>query len=271
MTTAENLPAPAPAAPAGSLAVGNGTGGALAHVLAGLPELAKGLLAAIAQCKPVPKGARNDFHKYAYAEADAIIEEGRAALLAGGCALLPVSASLNGSEREGPDRFELVRVFVLIHSSGQAVPLQVTWPVVPDRGRPLDKATAAADTLSLAYLLRDLLLMNRVDPADDVSARQDQPTAAVGAAADRPASGDRHRILLRRCHLTLARRGRTWAKALGFVGLTPPDSWEEPPAGPDGVAAALAMESWVNADACAAILQALTPKPKPAAAAAPFN
>jgi hypothetical protein len=265
MPTAENLPAPA--SDRGPALI---PGGALAHVLAGLPELAKGLLAAIAQCKPVPKGARNDFHKYAYAEADAIIEEGRAALLAGGCALLPVSASLNGSEREGPDRFELVRVFVLIHSSGQAVPLQVTWPVVPDRGRPLDKATAAADTLSLAYLLRDLLLMNRVDPADDVAGRQDRPAAAQGAT-DRPPAADRHRILLRRCHLALARRGRTWAKALSFVGLMPPDSWEEPPAGPDGVAAALAMESWVNADACAAILQALTPKPRPAAAAAPFN
>lgn len=192
-------------------------GSALAHILGGLPELAKGLLAAIAHCKPVPKDARNTHHGYGYAAADAIIEEGRAALLAGNCVLLPVSASLNGSERDGPDRFELVRVFVLMHSSGQSAPLQVTWPVVPGNGRPLDKATAAADTLSLAYLYRDLLAMNRVDPADDVAGREDlqpkmkpkpQPKpAAPPKPAPLPADGAELEQRLREFDRSMSQRG----------------------------------------------------------------
>jgi len=51
----------------------------------------------------------------------------------------------------------------------------ICWPVVPDRGRPPDKALASALTTSLAYLLRDLLLMPRVDPADDLAGREDRP------------------------------------------------------------------------------------------------
>lgn len=136
--------------------------------------LAKALAAAVKACHSVQKDSQNSFHRYAYASADAIIAEAREALASAELALLPVEATLDGTERDGPDRFELRRTFLLVHSSGESAPLHVRWPVVPDKGRPLDKATAAADTLSLSYLLRDLLLMPRVDPADDVSARDDR-------------------------------------------------------------------------------------------------
>jgi hypothetical protein len=46
--------------------------------------------------------------------------------------------------------------------------------VVPERGRPLDKAFAVALTTSLSYLLRDLLQMPRGDEAD-MNARNDLP------------------------------------------------------------------------------------------------
>lgn len=154
--------------------------GALALLSGGRAETAKALVAAINACHPVQKEGRVSYGKtnYGYATADAIIEEGRKALSSAGLALIPVEASLNGSEREGPDRFELVRTFALIHSgSGEVTPLRVCWPVVPDTGRPLDKATAIADTLSLSYLLRDLLLMNRVDPSDDMNTRDDRQPA----------------------------------------------------------------------------------------------
>jgi len=149
----------------------------------GRPELAKALSAAQKACRPAEKDSYNEFHKYHYASAEAIITEAKAALAAGGLALVPLEQTLLGSARDGGDRFELERKFLLLHPSGECLPLVSHWPVVPDKGRPLDKATASAATASLAYLLRDLLLMPRVAPEDDLPARQDRPRAEKGAAA----------------------------------------------------------------------------------------
>lgn len=149
--------------------------GTLSLLDGGRAETAKALVAAVNACHAVEKSDRNEFHKYNYASADTIIAEGRRALASAGLALIPVKSELNGFQREGPDRFELIRTFALIHSSGEVTPLQVCWPVTPEKGRPLDKAAAIADTLSLSYLLRDLLLMNRVDPSDDLNTHDDRP------------------------------------------------------------------------------------------------
>lgn len=190
--TTEMIEAPARALPNGLTSPAPGRmpqAGALSPLLAALlsgslGELAKGLSAAIKACRQVEHDRRNQHHGYDYASAEAVIMEGRLALEAGGLALLPIEAALEGSEREGPDRFELRRTLLLVHSSGQCSPLRVTWPVVPGAGRPLDKATAAADTESLAYLLRDLLLMPRVAPGTQVNERDDrqQPQPAKAAA-----------------------------------------------------------------------------------------
>lgn len=147
----------------------------LANLLPQLPELANALVKAQAACGPVEHDAYNAHHKYDYTSAEAVIGEGKRALGAAGLALLPLRQSVNGWERPGKaeERFELERHFVLMHVSGQMAPIVVYWPVVPQTGRPLDKATAAAATLSLSYFLRDLLLMPRVDPDDDVSGRDD--------------------------------------------------------------------------------------------------
>jgi hypothetical protein len=116
---------------------------------------------------------------YQYTSSEAIIEVAKQALGDNGLAILPLEETLNGHEREGPDRFELVCKFVLLHISGEAQPLLRHWPVCPQNGRPLDKATATASTLCLAYLLRDLLLIPRVNPEDEVAARQDAPSQAA--------------------------------------------------------------------------------------------
>ena len=56
------------------------------------------------------------------------------------------------------------------------------FPIIEDKGRPLDKALAGALTTSLAYYLRDLLLIpkqdeNQVDKRDDT---RHIPQAVVG-------------------------------------------------------------------------------------------
>jgi hypothetical protein len=71
---------------------------------------------------------------------------------------------------------------MLLHTSGERMEITIAWPVVPDRGRPLDKAVASAATTSLSYLLRDLLLMPRVDEADDIAGRDDTHVPAPAKA-----------------------------------------------------------------------------------------
>jgi hypothetical protein len=150
------------------------------------PNLALALSEAQGRCEPAPKDAFNGFHRYHYASAESIIGTAKAALASSGLALVPLDQTLNGFAKEGQDRFELVRKFVLLHSSGEWVPISCAWPVVPEKGRPLDKATAVAATLSLSYLLRDLLLMPRVEESDDAAAREDRPAQP----AARPAPAD---------------------------------------------------------------------------------
>ncbi len=143
--------------------------------LAGKRELATALVAAIRACESVPHDDEVSFGKvhYKYTSSEAIFRESRKALAANGLAVIPIEQSVNGSERTGPDRFELISKRLLMHSSGESILCTSAWPIIPESGRPLDKATAAADTLSLAYFLRDLLQLPRVDPADEVARRND--------------------------------------------------------------------------------------------------
>jgi hypothetical protein len=164
-------------------------------------ELAKALALAQAKVKAVPHDSRNEFHKYAYTSAEAIIREGKDALTAAGLALVSQGQSLATIE----GHVELSRQFLLMHtSSGESLTITTAWPVVPDKGRPLDKATASAATTSLAYLLRDLLLMPRVDPADDLAGREDRPQrmavptrarALANRSEDRSEPADREKTI----------------------------------------------------------------------------
>ena len=153
---------------------------------ASYPNLAKALAAAQRACKAAPLDGHNDFHKYAYSTAESIIETARAALAGSGLAVLWYRTSIDGHDRQGPDRFEFHRWGILMHESGESIPLEMVWPIVPDKGRPLDKAAASADTTSLAYFLRNLLNMPRADRQDDLAGRQDQPPKEAPARPDQP-------------------------------------------------------------------------------------
>lgn len=149
--------------------------GTLAFQLQARPKLAEALVKAIKACQAVHCDGEVEFGKtkYSYATSEAILTVARKALAEAGLALVPLEQSVNGHEREGPDRFELMRRFLLLHSSGEALAITGAWPIIPQQGRALDKATAAADTLSLRYLLRDLLLIPAVDADEEVAARDD--------------------------------------------------------------------------------------------------
>lgn len=134
-------------------------------------NLAASLSTARDRCKPAEKDARNAYHNYTYASAEEIITVANAAMDKTGLALI----SVNDEMKQAPSGFVLDRTWILCHSSGEQVSLRTQgWPVIPDKGRPLDKALAAALTTSLAYRLRDLLQIPRVSPDDDIAGRDDR-------------------------------------------------------------------------------------------------
>lgn len=106
-------------------------------------ELARALLAAQAIIKAIPHDSRNEYHKYRYTSSEAIISECKAALAGNGLSLLPTGET---HQVLGEGQVLLVRSFTLLHTSGEERQLTTSWPVVPDKGRPLDKATASAAT-----------------------------------------------------------------------------------------------------------------------------
>jgi hypothetical protein len=130
-----------------------------------ITQLARALAKAQQRCKAAARDREHAHLHYRYASAEAIVTEARAALAETGLSLLPVEQSVLGNAQEG---WQLRRRFLLLHESGEALPLAGQWPIVPDGAkRPLDKAAAIAVTLSLSYLLRDLLLMPRGTGEDE--------------------------------------------------------------------------------------------------------
>lgn len=188
-----------------------------------MKNLYDALLRAQQSIDEVEKDKTNSFHKYKYVSAEAMIRACRAALAAQGLVLIaaetnfsPVSAhdavklvehESKSSPRREPDGSEvpgalesktsqltamandfvavLNREYHLAHCpSGECVVFHQAWPVVPEKGRPTDKANAAADTASLGYFLRDLLLVPRVDEATDLDheSRDEAPRPAAKPA-----------------------------------------------------------------------------------------
>lgn len=147
---------------------------------AAVPKLSAALAAARDRCRGARKDRTNAYHDYAYSSADAVLAAAHAALDGSGLALVPVRQALTVAGAGGAALYALDRVFVLSHASGEWCRLDLDgWPVVPDKGRPMDKAFAIALTTSLAYMVTQLLQMNR-----------DAEDPAVAAYFDRVAAAD---------------------------------------------------------------------------------
>lgn len=142
---------------------------------AACPKLSEALAAARDRCKAATKDSENAFHHYKYASADEVISTACEALRGSGLALIPVGEELTIVQAGARTFYALNRSLVLSHSSGEFTPLEVRgWPVIEERGRPLDKAYAVALTTSLAYKLRDLLQMPRGEQFGEMDQRDDR-------------------------------------------------------------------------------------------------
>lgn len=151
--------------------------------------IAAALVAAQRNAQGVAKNARNKHHSYNYASSDAVIAAGREYLTSAGLSLTRTYSFLVASpdaktviEREAEDARFIglsMSAFVLRHENGESIVFpEMPYPVLTTKGRPADKALGAALTTSLAYFLRDLLLLDKAD--EDVDSRSDG--ASVGAA-----------------------------------------------------------------------------------------
>jgi hypothetical protein len=158
--------------------------GAIAPTLTGCPKLTDALAQARDRCKSASKDGENKHHQYRYASADEVVATASEALAGSGLALIFTKQEMSVMGQGQLAYYALHRVVFLSHASGEFAPLEIKgWPVIPDRGRPLDKAFAIALTSSLAYLLRDLLQMPRGTDSD-VSAQDDRLTSPAPAPND---------------------------------------------------------------------------------------
>jgi hypothetical protein len=135
--------------------------------------------------RAVEQDSKNKAFDYRYASAEAIISETRGPLNTAGLSISPAPSTVpgerawdlvplpvplemetvNSSGKRAMHRVVafLYRNLLLAHVNGERRVLSVVWPVIPESGRPWDKAIASALTASLAYVLRDLLLLPRVE------------------------------------------------------------------------------------------------------------
>jgi hypothetical protein len=145
------------------------------------------LIAAQAAAQAVAKEGRNDWHGYNYATAESVFAEAKMVLAAQGLGLQCVKREIGppiGRDNDGVAA-TITKQWKVIHASGEEIVYpEWKWPVVPERGRPFDKAIAAAETVCRHYFTLDLLQISRteggVDMDDPARDRQNAEQARNG-------------------------------------------------------------------------------------------
>jgi hypothetical protein len=139
----------------------------------GTVGLVDGLLVAQGAIDGVAKDAKNTFHRYSYTSAEGMISACRAALQIGGV------VARRTAWRVTDDGLYVVSTVSVAHAwTLEEAIAEIVWPVVVEKGRPIDKAVASALTTSLGYWLRDVLLL----PREDGDGSMDQRNDASGTA-----------------------------------------------------------------------------------------
>ena len=134
--------------------------------------LATALAAAQASADRIDKDSRNDFARYAYTSAEALLSMWTKIGEAHGLSLYPAALNIEGGV--------LRTCWILEQAESEGTrEIRMDWPIVEAKGKPMDKAVASARTSSLGYLIRDLLIAPRVHPTDDM----DHPRWSTGDKA----------------------------------------------------------------------------------------
>lgn len=138
------------------------------------PTLAAALVAAQTAATGVEKDSKNSYHNYKYASAEAIMAEAREALNSAGLATLMERWELLPPTHDGAPERVKVHFLTLHANSDQTLKGDTEYFVMPEKGRPEDKATATALTYAEGYYLRGLLCLPRVEEGSQVDDRDDR-------------------------------------------------------------------------------------------------
>lgn len=142
-------------------------------------SLAAQLVQAQSHAQAVAKESTNQFHRYKYASAEALIEEARGALSKAGLALITTAwhfePQAQGQDLSAPGVAGTILVKYMLLGNDAKLEMSAETAVLVEKGRPLDKAQATALTYNLGYFLRGLLLLPREDAEEAVDARDDRP------------------------------------------------------------------------------------------------
>jgi len=142
------------------------------------------LLRAQSTLKAVGKDATNSFHRYNYTSSEGMLSACREALHSAGL----VVRRTHWTIEPGGEFGTLVSWIVCAHpASGTELKDSVAWPIVPEKGRPLDKAVAGALTTSLNYYLRDLLQVPREEETMDYRDDREREVRPQPKPAPKPA------------------------------------------------------------------------------------
>jgi hypothetical protein len=186
------------------------------------PELARALVAAQKAAKAVAKDAENTFHRYKYASAEAIVDEARGALSDNGLAVMPLSVKRDPDQPDhvwetGEDEKtgkptswivtprRILSTYRLLHESGQWQDFEMSTPVIPEKGRPEDKAEFGSRTENLGYAMRDLLLIPRGTEGANVPSGRDDTDKDVRGPTNRQQSREAQPTDLERKQTNLSR------------------------------------------------------------------
>lgn len=157
------------------------------------------LAAAQASVSALARDGKNEHHRYRYTTSEAVIDEGRSALSANGLALICTRAFVSyedvvetvtqdGEQRDRTARHYMLTTCYRLLGHGELIEISSETPIIPEKGRPLDKALAAAKTYDLAYTLRSILLIPRSDALAreaEVDQRDDRRAEVPATAAPR--------------------------------------------------------------------------------------
>jgi hypothetical protein len=167
---------------------------------------------------------------YSYASTEAMLDKYRLLLLEHGLVLELVSAEIqeaggyvvagskNASREEIGESLKTRCVFALTHISGESREYVRELPVCPGVGRPADKAALANQTETWGYMMRDLLMLPRVNSQ---KAKQLDISGRVDEADDRPDPVAELVTALRECDASQLDSLRRKASSMDPAGSDP--------------------------------------------------
>ena len=128
----------------------------------------------------MPKDGYNKRHEYSYTTTETLVRAGRDLLTGHGLCLLSswrvTAIDLPKGDYGNQWVAGAIRItWTLAHTSGQYVVGTCDMPAIGSRARPPDKAVSAALTHALGYLIRGLLMLERVEDKHDVDRRGEPP------------------------------------------------------------------------------------------------